>query len=1003
MADPSLFQDFIPEALEALEEMEAGLLALEAQPGSKQVINTIFRSAHTIKGSAEYLGLDRLSTLAHKLESLLEMFRHGDRTPDGETVDILMAGKDRMVRLVGDLSESREEKTPVDDLLGRLDALADAPAAPRPRPGAAGPKKPAGKTQPGKAAPPPEEELTASPMDDLGELDSLLDDDVTAPAAEPPAALARSEADLVRAADAQSVKDAMAEMDAFATLEEEYDKELFSIFEEHLSEQLGLLSESLSILAAGPKNADECLRALDILEALKSSAGYMDYQKLSALYDEWRAAVEGFRLAFPRQDPLGVKVVRVQAETLLARAGEVRAEAPGEEPGEASEGEDLALLVGAAVAEPPVEPLFPPGPEPLTAGESFLFEEAAPVPPAADQAHQGLFDELDGVFDHSRTSPPSELAVSDPFAEDLEESLSRGAAVPPRTPAPKKSTPAALGDRSQPGPEAGPPMSPPPASRVGKAPKAPKAPAVPKAPAPEPLEEPAAAAPVPPEPTAAKALEAAPAPPAVEAAPAPQARPEAPKDAQAASAPEGAPERDAVSDFAHDELVAERLAKQSLRVDAGKVDKLMNQVGELVVSRASYAQLYYDMRQFQQRLHELRMDSKELKWVRELTFRLSEATVALGRVANDLQEGVMKVRMLPISQLFNRYPRLVRDLAHDTGKKVHLEVRGEETELDKMVIEEIANPLVHIIRNAVDHGIETVPERLAAGKPETAVVKLASYHESNHVVVEISDDGRGIDLDRIRETALTKGFATREELDRMSARELTSLIMKPGFSTAVSVTRTSGRGVGMDVVKKNIEKLNGTVEIESRPGQGTRVRIKIPLTLAIIQALLVRVGKEIFTLPLSVVEETLSAAVPEIATIEGMEVIQLRDRVLPLLRLTDIFHIKSSNTENRKIFVVVVNTGMRDVGLVVDSLIGQEEVVIKPLVDYLQENCGFSGATILGDGRISLILDVYQMVNLSLARMSAVRSFLGPGWQAGADAAAGAIEADAAESDAAIH
>ncbi|MBI5845528.1 MAG: chemotaxis protein CheA [Deltaproteobacteria bacterium] len=962
MADPSLFQDFIPEAVEALEEMETGLLQLEAQPGNKQVINTIFRAAHTIKGSAEYLGLESLSTLAHKLESLLETFRHGDKVPDGPTLDVLMASKDRMVRLVGDLDASQEERTPVDDLVGRLEELSLIPAK-AVKPKKADPvKPPPKKAAPKKAA--PEATVTEASMDDLGELDSLLDDDVLEGGPKKAASSAPARpVDAAFASDSPLMKDALAEMDAFATLEEEYDKELFSIFEEHLKEQLALLAATVKRLAEGG-GEEGCLKALETVEALKSSAGYMDYQKLVALYDEWKAALEGFRRSFPLGDRNLVGIIGIQAGLLLSHTASVPKEPVAEDAGEATEGFDLASLVGQA-APAPEAPIRKTAPPAVSSPAEPLFEDLAPAPSASD--NQGLFDELDNVFDPLAAQAPVDVAVADPFADDFEESLSRGAVVPPRTPAPKKTFSPVPADRPQPGPEAPPPIGAPPAPRAAGKPPAP--------PAAEPFVI---------EPLLKAALEDADAAEILDAEPekaVPDAAPEpAPADSalESASAPSAEPRQPAqeMAGFGQDDLVTERIAKQSLRVDATKVDNLMNQVGELVVSRASYGQLYYDMRQFQQRLHEMRIDSKELKAVRELTFRLSEATVALGRVANDLQEGVMKVRMLPISQLFNRYPRLVRDLAHDTGKKVHLEVKGEDTELDKMVIEEIANPLVHIIRNAVDHGIETVAERLRAGKPETAVVKLESYHESNHVVVEITDDGRGINTDRIRETALMKGFATREELDRIAGRELISFIMKPGFSTAASVTKTSGRGVGMDVVKKNIEKLNGTVEIESKVGQGTRVRIKIPLTLAIIQALLVRVGNEIFTLPLSVVEETLSSQISDIATIEGMEVIQMRDRVLPLLRLTDIFHLKSKNTESGKIYVVVVNTGMRDVGLVVDSLIGQEEVVIKPLVDYLQENCGFSGATILGDGRISLILDVYQMVNLSVARVASARGLL---------------------------
>jgi two-component system chemotaxis sensor kinase CheA len=279
-----------------------------------------------------------------------------------------------------------------------------------------------------------------------------------------------------------------------------------------------------------------------------------------------------------------------------------------------------------------------------------------------------------------------------------------------------------------------------------------------------------------------------------------------------------------------------------------------------------------------------------------------------------------------------------------------------------MIIEEIADPLIHVIRNAVDHGIEPASTRRAIGKPEKGLLKLDAYHEGSHVVVEVTDDGRGINPEVIKSTALKKGLVNRDQLSRMSPKEITELIMRPGFSTAAQVTRTSGRGVGMDVVRKNLENLNGTIEIESQPGTGTSIRIKIPLTLAVIKALLVKVRNALFTIPLIAVDETLQVRKKDINSIKGNEVIYLRDSTIPLIRVSTIFNLpgrtSSQAIEEEKAYVVIVSAGNSRVGLVVDELRGQEEVVIKPLPDYLRDNKGFSGATILGDGRISLILDI---------------------------------------------
>ena len=406
--------------------------------------------------------------------------------------------------------------------------------------------------------------------------------------------------------------------------------------------------------------------------------------------------------------------------------------------------------------------------------------------------------------------------------------------------------------------------------------------------------------------------------------------------------------------------------KKSVRVEAEKIDSLINQVGELVVDRAYFFQLFDDMRGLQQHFKDdIGLDQKEMKQIRAFTYRMGEAIASLSRTSNDLQEGVMKVRMLPISQLFNRYPRLVHDLTRNNNKKVNLKVEGEDTELDKMVVEKLSDPLIHVIRNAVDHGIEGADDRSSAGKAETATLFLKAYHESNQVVVEVTDDGRGIDPAKIKAKAIEKGIVSKNEANRMLPQEIVRLITAPGFSTADKITDTSGRGVGMDVVRKNIEKLNGTLDIDSVPGKGTTIRLKIPLTLAIIPAHLVRVSGNMYTIPLANIEETLRIKRSDSTIIEGTEVIYLRGKTLPIIHLSALFSTNNNSVDNENLFVVVVNTGTQKLGLVVDELLGQEEVVIKPLVDYLRDKSGFSGATIIGDGSISLILDIYEIAQMT--------------------------------------
>jgi two-component system chemotaxis sensor kinase CheA len=410
----------------------------------------------------------------------------------------------------------------------------------------------------------------------------------------------------------------------------------------------------------------------------------------------------------------------------------------------------------------------------------------------------------------------------------------------------------------------------------------------------------------------------------------------------------------------------DKINKNSIRVDSQKVDSLMNQVGELVVNRSEFTQLLYDIRELQKMLQKnKKLNGEELYLLKLITSRINDATLTLSRVASAIQENVMKVRMLPIAQLFSRYPRLVHDLAKTTNKNIELNVRGEDTELDKMIIEQLADPLMHIIRNAVDHGIESPEERRRKGKDADGQILLNAYYEGNDVVIEVSDDGKGIDTEKVKKYAIQNKFAKEIELEGTGEEDIIKYIMLPGFSTSDVVTHTSGRGVGMDVVKEHIDKLNGTINIINEPGKGVCFKIKIPLTLAIIQALLVKVGSEIFTIPLFAISETIRIKTNDISTIEGLEVFYLRNEPVPIIRLNNILIINKLLSEKEDISIVIANADGKTIGIVVDELLKKEEVVIKPIEDYLQIKSGFSGATILGDGTISLIIDVNQIAEIS--------------------------------------
>ncbi len=391
--------------------------------------------------------------------------------------------------------------------------------------------------------------------------------------------------------------------------------------------------------------------------------------------------------------------------------------------------------------------------------------------------------------------------------------------------------------------------------------------------------------------------------------------------------------------------------EQTVRVDVRRLDHLMNLIGELVLGKNRLIRIYSDV--------EERYDGE--KFLEEL----NQVVSSISAVTTDLQLAVMKTRMQPVGKVFNKFPRMVRDLSRELGKSIELIIEGEETELDKSIVEEIGDPLIHIIRNSCDHGIEPLEERRRLNKPETGKVQLSAYNEGNHIVIKISDDGKGLDPVMLKEKAIEKGVISERDAEGMSDREAFNLIFKPGFSTAKVVSNVSGRGVGMDVVKTNIEKLNGIIEIDSEVGVGTTQKLKIPLTLAIIQALLVGVQEEYYAIPLSSVLETVRISQDEIYTVDGKSVLRLRNEVLSLVRLSDIFKVDAILESSSDVYVVIIGLADQKIGVIVDYLIGQEEVVIKSLGYYLKNTKGIAGATVRGDGKITLIVDVGAMMDMA--------------------------------------
>ena len=420
--------------------------------------------------------------------------------------------------------------------------------------------------------------------------------------------------------------------------------------------------------------------------------------------------------------------------------------------------------------------------------------------------------------------------------------------------------------------------------------------------------------------------------PATAPAPAPAPKPSAPANKPAAQSGGQSSATNAAQKKSH--------AGQSVRVDIEKLDTLMNLMGELVINKVRLEQIGQ-------------------------THRLSELTETLeqmDRVTTDLQNIVMKVRMVPVSQVFNRFPRMVRDVTKELNKEINLTIEGEDTELDRTVIDEIGDPIMHLLRNSLDHGIEMPDEREAKGKPRIGEVGIIARHEGNNVVIMVTDDGKGIDADVIRRKAVEKGLYTQDEVDSMDDADAVRIVFLPGFSTAEKISDISGRGVGMDVVKSKIESLSGQVDVETHINEGSIFKIKLPLTLAIIQAMLVQVQAEMYAIPLASIDSTLSIQPSDISTVQNNEVIVLRGEIIPIIRMEEslmVPHVK----DTKELFVVVVHAGDSKAGIVVDKLIGQQEIVIKTLGNLFMGLKMFSGATVLGDGRVALILDVATMLN----------------------------------------
>ena len=794
--DSSLLNDFATEAGEHLEEMESVLLRLAQEPDKRELLDDVFRPIHTIKGASQFMGLERISGLSHKAEDLLDLLRRGEKTLNQGIIDTLMEVKDRITVLVSEMMSSQSEQTEVADLVSRI-------------------------------------ERSIAGSDDEADTELSLEQLAAMAEGQDDADIDRLIADSLRQDNVNESAGTETEIKAEAEAEAEAELSL----------------EQLAAMAEGQDDADidrliaDSLRQDSVTEGAGAETEFSSHP-LATVAEE-RADVEIDRLIRDSlsEDSLAADLPATQAATKAQQPVEVYDEEYDQELFQIFLKllqEKIFFLRTQTTAwnstDPKIETLDRclESLKNLESAANYMgyghllavyqrwtddlrqIREQAALGHAVSLACNetyisqviALFPQLDALLAEAASKAKQAAAQVTPppqIAEKQEKSADK--AVLPEAPI-AKPTDKSLGD----------------ASLLDKLSHALEA-SLEHASGDEPdehlldvFEQMLAGSAN--EPTLIEAADEA-GPPAAESAESAESA-EPIVAAKAAQEPAAAPRpaQKSSGEQRPAQKTGERVFKKSVRVDADKIDSLMNQVGELIVDRSYFFQLFNEMRTLQQHLKEsAALDQKEMKLIRTFTYRLGEAIVSLGRTSNELQEGVMKVRMLPIAQLFNRYPRLVHDLTHHSvDKQVQLEIRGEETELDRMIIEEISDPLIHIIRNAVDHGFEKTAERKRAGKPEVGTLVLEAYHESNHIVIEVTDDGRGIDPERIKAKALERGLYSKEELDRMGSKDLMRLIMTPGFSTAEQVTNTSGRGVGMDVVKKNIERLNGTLEIESKIG-----------------------------------------------------------------------------------------------------------------------------------------------------------------------------------------
>lgn len=1005
--DPEILTDFFVEAKEHLETIEPNLLQLEKSPENLGLLNEIFRPMHSLKGASGFLGLHKINGLAHKAENILDELRQGVMGVNSGIMDIILAATDALRTMVENLETTGQEgDVDTSGIIARIEsALAGELAAPA---GAAA-EVHASEPEPAVEAEPEPEPVAETYAD--------LVDEAPAQAAGP-----------LTIRWQNVVYEPSPDFDATPYTLTTVGEGHLTDFLEEARDLVGNLNQGLLELEKNPDGSGELVNDIfRYFHNIKGNSGIIGYRELNALTHEAETLLNRVRKgemhtsrgtidlllavvdlieellgridldsgkATPKDIVMMAAVLQATTEAgelsvppqymaVLAPEFDGAAAAPAQpaagQPAEAeaSSWEADPEVAAAPQAAPQAAATAVAAPAPGYDPEDVaIFEQTAlhqhksldmaiemlRKDPAQRDIIDGLFRSLTtlqnscgymglaevkgyaertaGLVDQARKSDMGFELMLDILSQEISILKDMVLAALVRI---KGEEPAAV--------------VPAPAAEPAPAPKAEPAPVQKQEPQPEAKpasEQEAAAAPAP-------KAESKPAPapkPEPKAEPVPAPKPAAAKPAAEASKPAAiapAPPTAAQAAFEAGQAPPQK-GSTTIRVDHEKLDHLMNLIGELIINRNRYSMIARALAEGQDN-------------VPDVAQQLTETTYAMARISDDLQDTIMKVRMVPVHTVFSRFPRLVRDLSRKSGKQVELITEGEETELDKSVGEEIGDPLVHLIRNSLDHGLEPEDERIAAGKNPKGHVWLRAYHKGNSVAIEVEDDGRGIDPEKMRQVGVKKGLVTAEEAKLLDDRQAIDLIFAPGFSSAEKITDVSGRGVGMDVVKTNIKNLKGNIQINSEVGRGTRFTLTLPLTLAIIDALMVKVGKDVYAIPLDAVSETTKIEVERLSEVNHRKALTLRGEVLGIIELSELLDLPPNPDQREILPVVIIHDNDRRLGIVVDRLLERQEIVIKPLGQYLNtfEIRGISGATIMGDGSVVLILDPHEVYRLATA------------------------------------